>query len=45
MPTNEKLKENISLIAWQHPLIQDIWETRDSLKIRVNEAPDELAQS
>ncbi len=45
MPSLEKLEEYRTLIATHHPVIQDVWGTMDGLKIKIEEAPDEITQS
>jgi hypothetical protein len=45
MLTHTKLQEYRSLIPLHHPSLQDMWETMDRLKIRIVQAPDDIAST
>jgi hypothetical protein len=45
IPSHEKLEEYCALIDRCHPALPDVWGTMDGLKIKIDEAPDEITQS
>ena len=45
IPSHEKLEEYRALIERRHPALPDVWGTMDGLKVKIDEAPDEITQS
>ena len=45
IPSHEKLEEYCVLIERCHPALPDVWGTMDGLKVKIDEAPDEITQS
>jgi hypothetical protein len=45
MPSSKKLEEYWSLIEYRHVAFHDVWGTIDGLKVRIEEAMDEIIHS
>jgi hypothetical protein len=45
MPSHAKLKEYHVMIERHHPALPDVWGTMDGLKIKIDEALDDITQS
>jgi len=45
IPDDDKIEEYRSMIHSRHPVLHDVWGTMDGLKVRIEQAPDEITQS
>jgi hypothetical protein len=45
LPTHDKLEEYMTVIEARHPVLNNVWSTMDGIKVRIEEAPDEVVQS
>ena len=45
MPSHKQLETCGALIERHHPALSDVWGTINSLKIKIDEPPDEITQS
>ena len=45
LPTAEKLEEYRGMVQQRHPVLDSVWGTMDGLKVRIEQAPDEIVQS
>ena len=45
VPTHEKLEEYKAMIQARHSVLDNVWGTMDGLKVRIEQAPNEIVQS
>jgi hypothetical protein len=45
LPSHDKMEEYRSAIAERHPVLNNVWSTMDGIKVRIEQAPDEVVQS